>query len=884
VALPPHTRLGPYEVVEQIGIGGMGEVYRATDTNLGRQVAIKVLPDAFANDSERLARFDREARTLAALNHPNIAAIYGIEKGAGTTALVMELINGPTLADRITEGPVPLEEALAIGRQIAEALEAAHERGIVHRDLKPANTKLRPDGTVKVLDFGLAKAIDPMVSTMPGASMSPTITTPAMTRAGIILGTAAYMSPEQAKGKSADKRSDIWAFGCVLYEMLTGTRAFDGDGVSDTMAAVLRGEPDWARIPPEVPPPVGALLRRCLEKDSRRRLADISTARFVFEEPALVGPVRERRPAEAPSSGRRLTTVAAVAVAVVAITSTIWWRMTPTATAPPEMRLEISTAPTRDVSMALSPDGQSIVYAATTQKQSRLWLRSLNGTTARMLPGTEGSGDRLPFWSADGRSIGFFADGKLKRIDIDTGSVQSLAGVGTLTGGGTWNANGVILFAPTLAGPLFRISAAGGEAKEVTRMSESDGGHNNPLFLPDGRHFLYTKGGTPGTAGVYIGDLDGTSSRRLDAGRLATYASPNQLLFVRGTVLFAQRFDLSSLQLSGQAVPIADNLAFSASISAATTGTIAYRSGTGNAVARQFLWFDRSGKELGPVGERLSMVTSPSLSPDGRRVAVDSSSPDGNLNVWTLETDRGLRSRLTLHAPPASDFGQVWSPDGNSIAFTSNVKGNYDLYRKSLSGQRAEDVLLSSPQLKVPSDWSSDGRVLLYFVQDPKTGADIMGLPLQGGGVPFEVVRTSFNESGAKFSPDAKWIAYRSDKSGRSEVYVQPFPLGLGMERMISSGGGAQPRWSPDGKELFYVAFDEQLMAVSIARAADGRSVTSSTPVPLFRTQLGGAVQGALEQLYVVSRDGRRFLMATLPEEPVAAPITLILNRTTTKN
>ena len=349
-----------------------------------------------------------------------------------------------------------------------------------------------------------------------------------------------------------------------------------------------------------------------------------------------------------------VVTIAAVAVAIAALTSAIWWSLTRQAP-PPEMRLEISTLPTRDVSMAISPDGQTIVYAATTEGQSRLWLRSLNGTTARVLPGTEGSGERLPFWSADGRSVGFFADGKLKRIDIDTGSVQALADVGGVRGGGTWNANGVILFAPTIVGPLFRISASGGEAKEVTRVSGSEGGHINPQFLPDGRHFLYTAGGTPSTLGSYIGDLEGTGSRRLDAGGRATYAPPGQLLLVRGTVLFARRFDLSSLQLSGEAIPIAGNFALSASISAATTGTIAYRTGSqGFAAARQLLWFDRSGKELGAVGERLSMATGPSLSPDGRRVAVDSTGPDGNLNIWTLETDRGLRSRLTLNPPPCS--------------------------------------------------------------------------------------------------------------------------------------------------------------------------------------------------------------------------------------
>ena len=883
MALSPRTRLGPYEVIDQIGIGGMGEVYRATDTNLGRHVAIKVLPDALASDAERLARFDREARTLAALNHPNIAAIYGVEKSGGTTALVMELVEGPTLADRIVGAPaLELPETLRIAQQIALALEAAHEQGIVHRDLKPANIKLRPDGTVKVLDFGLAKAVEPAVAVSPGVTVSPTITTPAMTQAGLILGTAAYMSPEQAKGRPADKRSDIWSFGAVLYEMLSGARVFDGDGVSDTMAAVLRSEPDWARIPANLPRAVDALLKRCLQKDPRRRLQDISAARFVLEELALVeAPVPQR--GEATSRGSRGAMLAALAVAVASLTSAVWWNLT-RREPPPEMRLEISTPPTRDVSLALSPDGQQIVFSALTDGQSHLWLRSLNGTTTRMLPGTGGSGLRLPFWSPDGRSVGFFSDGRLRRVDIDTGAVQSLASVGAVYGGGTWNADDVILFAPTAVSPLFRIPASGGEAKQVTQTESTQVGHTNPQFLPDGHHFLYMVASTPSNAGIYIGDLDATGSQRLLAGVVPTYAPPRQLLFLRGTVLFAQDFDPSSLQVSGDPVPIAEGFVTNVSISAATTGTIAYRTGTqGFASERWFVWFDRTGREVAAVGEGQATGSSPSLSPDGRRLAIDAVGPDGTFNIWALETDRGVRSRVTFNPPPASDLAPVWSPDGNSVAYSSNVKGNFDIYRKSLRGQGSEALLLATRELKVPWDWSSDGRVLLYFVQDPKTGADIMGLPLQGG-EPFEVVRTSADESAAQFSPDAKWIAYRSNKSGRSEVYVQPFPLGQGFERLISSAGGAQPRWSPDGKELFYVALDEQLMVASITPAQDGRSVTSGTPVRLFRTRIGGAMQGIADQQYVVSRDGRRFLMATLPEEPEARPITLILNRRNTKN
>jgi len=526
LALTPGTRLGPYEVVAQIGVGGMGEVYSATDTNLKRRVAIKVLPASVAGDAERLARFQREAEVLAALNHPNIAAIYGLERSGATTALVMELVEGPTLADRITQGAIPLDEALPIAKQIAEALEAAHEQGIIHRDLKPANIKVRSDGTVKVLDFGLAKAMEPAVDSSPSLSMSPTITTPAMTQAGMILGTAAYMSPEQARGKVVDKRSDIWAFAAVLFEMLTGQRAFGGEDVQDTFVAIMRDEPDWPRLPATLSPTLGIYLRRCLHKNPKQRIADVQDLRL-----ALAGALETAAPPPTTmalsSSGGRLAwmafAVATFAAAALAVPAVRYLRET----RPPETRVEINTPATDQPTMfALSPDGRQIVFVASGDGASRLWLRSLVSTTAQPLAGTEGA--RSPFWSPDSRSIGFFAGSALKRLDLGGGTPQTLAVVVNNVGG-TWSADGVIVFAPTNPSPLMRVAASGGEPVPLTTLDvPRSTAHKYPQFLPDGRHFLFYAQGS--AAGIYLGTLDGGDlKRRVPNDTSGAYLAPGRL-------------------------------------------------------------------------------------------------------------------------------------------------------------------------------------------------------------------------------------------------------------------------------------------------------------------------------------------------------------------
>jgi Tol biopolymer transport system component len=882
MALAPGTRLGAYDIVALIGSGGMGEVYRARDSRLNRDVAIKVLPADVAADHDRLARFEREAQVLASLNHPNIAQIHGVDDSSGTPALVMELVEGPTLADRIAKGPIPLDEALPIAKQIAEALEAAHEQGIIHRDLKPANIKVRSDGTVKVLDFGLAKAFDPVASAVGNATMSPTLSIHA-TQAGLIMGTAAYMAPEQVRGGTVDRRADIWAFGVVLYEMLVGRRLFEGDTASDTLASVLREPIPLESLPADTAPSIRRLLRRCLERDQKRRLHHIADVRLELDDHGDSSTFAGVGPAAAPSTPSlqaRVLPWAAASVLLAALGGLSFTHFREAVPAVPlEMRLEINTPATgHPSSFALSPDGRMMVFTGTADEQSSLWLRSLDSGSAKPLRGTEGG--IFPFWSPDSRSVGFFADAKLKRIDVDTGSLLVLANTNNAPRGGTWNRDGVILFAPRSAQGILRVAAAGGEPSPVTRLLSTQIGHVFPQFLPDGRHFLFYGIGRP-DKGVYIGQLDAQDARRvIDADTAATYASLGYLLFGRQDTLFGQRFDPVRLTLIADAVPISDQAflesdptARMSPVSASATGLIAHRTGTG-VNGQQFVWVDRSGKELEKVGasDRLR-PGNPALSPDGRHVVLDRTL-EGNSDLWMLELSRGIPTRLT--SDPAIDAYPLWSPDGKSIVFASNRKGVFDLYQMPAAGGQ-EELLLATPLSKVPLDWSRDRRFLLYVVADPKTGSDLWALRLDGDRKPFPVVQTTFTESGGQFSPNGKWVAFHSNTSGRLEVYIQSFP-GPGPSNPVSTTGGAQPRWRPDGKELFYIGLDGRLMAVSITIAATG-TVEPGVPVPLFPTHIGGAVPGGTSrQNYMVSPDGQRFLMNTVVSEGPVSPITVILN------
>jgi Tol biopolymer transport system component len=870
------TKLAHYEITKHLGSGGMGDVYQATDLKLDRSVAIKLLPEAFSHDNERVARFAREARVLASLNHPHIGAIYGLEESGGRNFLVMELVGGKTLADQIKRGPIPLDEALGIAKQIAEALEAAHEKGIIHRDLKPGNVMITPSGQVKVLDFGLAKVRH---ADGHGASLSNSPTMMTADEPGMILGTAAYMSPEQTKGSDADRTADIWAFGCVLYEMLTGRALFRGETIGEILACVLKTDPDWSRLPAETPPGIRRLLRRCLQKDRKLRFHSMTDVRIEIVDAPNEIPADGHSGRAALGRMRRAGWISALAIvsliAVVAIV--LVFRPVPSGR---EMRVDISTPPTRDPqSIAISPDGRKIVFAGIVEGQSRLWLRSLDSASARVLAGTD---DALaPFWSPDSRSIGFFTHGKLERLDIDSGSTQILANAG-FGRGGTWNREGAILFTPNPGSPILRVAVTGGEPTAVTRVeAPQQFGHAFPQFLPDGRHFLYYVLGSPQAHGVYVGELDQSEPRRLlDADAAAVYASSGHLLFVRQDILFAQEFDPVRLDLAGNPFPVTERMTVqdlsAAALSASGTGSILFRTSLTLSGQRQgqlqFIWFDRAGLKVREAGSPEVSQAGGSLSPDGHRVALFRP-VGGNVDIWLLETLRGVSNRFTFDT--ADDIFPIWSPDGARIAFSSNRNGGVqNLYQKSASGAGSEDLLLATPRGKTLTDWSSDGRFLLYMNAGAKTGFDIWTLPLSDRNA-FPIIDTDFDEQLAQFSPDGTLIAYQSNESGRFEIYLQPFsgPNDKPAAKLrISTNGGAQARWRHDGKELFYIDLEGRLMAVPIHGAEPG------APVPLFVTRVSGALQPYPRYEYMVSSDGQRFLVNTMTGEASTSPITLILN------
>ena len=877
-------RIGIYEVTSLLGVGGMGEVYQARDPKLNRDVAIKVLPRLFINDPDRLARFEREARVLASLNHPHIGAIYGLEDADGVRALVLELVHGETLADRIARGPIPLHETFAIARQIADAVEAAHEKGIVHRDLKPANIKLTPDGVVKVLDFGLAKAAS---GDAPGdGTQSPTMTTGATT-VGVILGTATYMSPEQARGRAADKRADVWAFGVVWFEMLTGRRAFEGEAISEVLAKVIEREPDWAALPSSTPPRVRELLRRCLRKDPKTRLQAIGDARVQIDEwlsgatedsgTTVATPRRARRGSHAALivASLLLTIVAALAIFAALYVR----RLIPE---PLLTRFAIPTPPTGDpVSFALSADGRRLAFVADSEGVRRLWVQSFDQVTAQPLAGTEGAS--YPFWSPDGRAIGFFADGKLKKIDLGSGALQVLADAPSGRGG-TWNRDDVIVFAPnTTSGVIMRMMAAGGTPMAVTRHVPGQGTHRWPQFLPDGRRFIFfAPYGPPDTQGVYVGTLEGGEPTHvLSAATAAVYAPPGLLLWVHQGVLVAQRFDPERTVVSAEPVPVAHDVGVDAGVwrgafAVSATGVLAHRAG--RAERRQLTWVDREGIARGTVGPPdEDGLSSPELAPDDQRVAVQRA-VQLNPDVWLMETGRNVTSRLTFD--PSNEGLPLWSPDGRRVVFTALRRGAFDLFQRAASGAGDEQPLLLTGAHKTPLAWSPDGRFLLYATQDLKTGSDLWALPLTGDRTPMPVVQTPFDDTTGQLSPDGKWVAYQSNESRPVQIYVRPF-LKEGGQRQVSTTGGSQPRWRLDGKELFYLAADGRLMAVSIAVGVDAPDLKVGTAVPLFRTRLASGSNipsGVLSKpQYAVAANGR-FLMNVVVEGAAAPPITVVLN------
>ncbi len=858
-----ERRLGHYEITAHLGSGGMGDVYQATDTKLGRSVALKFLPEAFAHDAARIARFEREARALASLNHPHIAAIHGLEESNGRSFLVMELVPGQTLDDRIGRRPLPLDEALAIARQIAEALEAAHEKGVVHRDLKPANVKITPDGRAKVLDFGLAKLATPDGDGSAPVANSPTLTAP-VTHAGVILGTAAYMAPEQARGRQVDQRADIFAFGCVLYEMLTGQPAFEGDNVPDILARVLEHDPDWARVPSNVPTSIRRLMHLCLEKDPRRRRQAAGDVRIDLEE-ALTEPAPIA--ASAPLRGftrRGLTwaACAAVVIAALAIPATSHLREVPLS----EVRLQIVTPPTRaPLNFALSPDGRSIVFVAAespTDTAQHLFLRTLDTTTAQPIAGTAGA--RNPFWSPDSKSIGFFASERLYRIDISGGPPQALAPA-PVGMGGAWNIDGTILFAANTVSPLLRVPAAGGDAVAVTEVATPHQlGHRFPSFLPGGRQFLFYAAGEPEVSGIYLGSLDGAPAKRVTAADSSgALLSPGRLLFLRQGTLVVRQFDAARGELTGDPITLASDVG---QFAVSANGIVAHRSAGGGRQARM-TWFDRTGQTT--PGPALA-VNAPELSPDERQVAFDRTTR-GNRDVWIMDLARESVTPFTVD--PAVDGFPLWSPDGTQIVFESTRKGTFDLWIKPSSGASPEQLLLEMADSEWPLHWSKDGLFLLYQTSDLKTKWDLWALPMTGSErTPLVVANSRFAERMGQFSPDGRWLAYETNESGRPEIVVQAFPKASG-RFPVSTSGGTAPRWRPDGNEILFIAPDGTVMAVPITTT--GSSFEAGKPMALFPTDI---TPQPFKSQYAVSRDGRLIVNNQQTEEGTASPITLILN------
>jgi Tol biopolymer transport system component len=854
LALPSGTRLGVYEVTAQIGAGGMGEVYRATDSNLKRSVAIKVLPASVAGDADRLTRFQREAEVLAGLNHPNIGAIYGLEKTPDFTALVMELVEGDDLSQRIARGAIPLDEALPVAKQIAEALEAAHAQGIVHRDLKPANIKVRSDGTVKVLDFGLAKAVDGGGQTGGNLSQSPTITSPAISAMGVILGTVAYMSPEQARGRPVDKRTDMWAFGAVLYEMLTGCSAFSGATVSDTIAAVLDREPDWSRLPAAIPPSLQRLLRRLLKKDLRQRLADIRDAQIEIEE---AGTEAEAATRSMPTPAARRTRIALLATAALLIGALVvltvpFLRDTPVsprAITRFNVRLPSGIGLLRGGDLAISPDGQTLVFVGEAAGKAQLYARSFDEAEPRPLTGTDAAA--APFFSPDGRWVAFFdrSENALKKIPLRGGPVQVLCrGCTSRPIGGYWGRDDQIVFSAWPNIGLWRVPANGGTPEAVLKPTDQTW-FMWPSPVAD-RAVLFTTW-RDGQAGIdAVVHETGERRRVIASGSHPRYVSGEHLLlYASEGRLMAASFDAERLTTRGNAVAVVDgmtNEVLAASFDVSLTGTLAYVSGP---VVEQVVWKDRHG-DTAPLTTKGRLYDGPMISPDGARLAV--TIEDGfTRNLWVGRVGQEPLTRLTFGN---DDTFSLWTSDSRRIVFTSGKGGRYNLFLAGADGRGQVERLTDTPNAQRPTSVSPSGDLVLFNQNAPSTGLDVWQLRLSQ---PHEVrpyIQTRFDELEGAFSPDGRWIVYVSNETGRYEVYVQAYP-GPGDKQRISIDGGFAPAWNPNGRELFYHTGDA-LMAVSVSQ--EQQSLHAGVPVRLFPHHKDRQKPGTD---YSVTRDGQRFLM-----------------------
>ena len=815
------TTLSHYKVLEKIGQGGMGTVYRAQDTTLDREVAIKVLPEQFTQDPQRLARFEREAKLLASLNHPNIAAIYGLEEAAGVRFLALELVPGETLQERVAKGPLPVEEALEVWGQIAEGVEAAHEKGVIHRDLKPANVKVTPEGKVKILDFGLAKAFE---AEIPAAdiSQSPTLTEE-MTRAGVILGTAAYMSPEQAKGEAVDKRADIFAFGCVLYELLTGKRTFDGKTITETLAKILEGEPDWDAVPDTTPLRIKELLQDCLQKEVHNRVHDVSQLRIQIKK-ALTEPVTALPTAGvrtgSPALWKRAIPWSIAIVAVVVAGLALWSLTRPT---PMPLNKFVITPPFTALllnggenELAISPDGRHFAYRAADERGDQLYLRSLDDFVDRPIPGTEGVVGS-PFFSPDGESVGFFTPGSLKKVSLAGGSPITLCEANNPAQGGSWGLDDIIVF--TAAGAegvpgLYRVPAAGGEREFLgsTNPGSGESGYANPHLLPDGEAVLVSVYLNPGDYRTVVLSLD-TGERKiiLEHGRAAVYVETGHLIYEQAGTgnLMAVPFDLTRLEVTGDPVPVLQGVRGTlpgyVDYAVSENGTLVYVPRGGGGQKGNLVWVDRKGTESQIIQEDVSFAT-PRISPNGKQVAVAISKSGETQNIWIYDLEDESLRRLTFEGGSI----ETWSPDGKWIIFAGRPGfGQRDLSRQLADGSGPiEHLSVPSPRLMRPGSLTPDGSVLA--VDD---AADIWMFPMEGDSEPQPFITSPNVECCSKFSPDGRWLAYVSNELGLNHVYVSPYPNPEVKYLVSEEEGGTEPVWSPDGHELFYRSGNQMMVA-----------------------------------------------------------------------
>lgn len=896
--LDPGARLGPYEVLAPLGAGGMGEVYRARDPRLGRDVAVKVLPAGLSADAERLRRFEQEARAAAALNHPNILAVHDLGQHEGAPYIVSELLEGETLRERLTGTALPVRKAVEYAVQMAQGLAAAHEKGITHRDLKPENVFVTGDGRVKILDFGLAK----LTQAEPALSgMSALPTTPPDTLPGVVLGTIGYMSPEQVRGQAADHRSDIFAFGVIVYEMLAGRRAFRGETAIETMSAILKEDPpDLPVTERHIPPALGRIIDRCLEKNPAARFKSADDLAFALETLSSPSERSETRAAlpDVPARGARdrrpwlaLGAVCGGVVATIAAVAATYLRPAP-APAPvyrsailPPTGVTVPAAPTPYARFALSPDGRRLAFiGAEAGGATRLWVQLLDSQNAVPLPGTEGA--VLPFWSPDSRFIAFRAGGQLKRIDA-SGGPPLLVTDAVGQAGTAWGPDGTILIANFPGGPIQRVPASGGTPLAATKLGSASGEtyHAYPSFLPDGRQFLYLAVGSKATGpgspnGIYVTALDSTERKLLVPGGSNAVYAQGYLFYLRDQTLLAHPFDVERLELTGDPAPVAENVATGGAsgtaggFSVATTGVFAYQTGSAEiggqaGVLTQLTWFDRDGKRIATVGDE-ARAGDLALSPDGLRTTISVFDlARRSRDIWFVDIARGLRTRFTFDA--AAEQASVWSPDGNRIVFNSRRKGHFDLYMKASSGAGADEELLATNLDKTPLDWSPDGRLILVgSFLDPQTRNDLWILPVDDGRKPYPYLQTPFDEGQGRFSSDGRWVAYVSNESGRSEVYVAPFP-GPGGKWQVSTTGGVWPRWQHNGKELFYRAPDNRLMVAEVNGSGSAFAVGAVRPLFTLPAFGGGSA-------YDATPDGQRFLVNAPSEQSTAVPITLVVN------